>query len=250
MTRKIFFCLITLSFSYSIWSQKEQKVIGDFDNDNLSDTLYYKDYRFVDQYRDKDISYICKIVRGNGKIFNFNLPLGYDFIQFFKCDKDGCIGTYQWKTGDSGFETNETYIYKKEYDNWILEKRETVYKEGKKEVYKPKVPIGIDGKKYKIEPKSDLNDFSGIYKLKSCQDSRFTIKITKRQKIYYYLIFDKEKTISKGKVILNKNNFNLGKIKGIFPNGNLKIENYDDVIPKSLHFMQCEEKYLTFLKKS
>lgn len=250
MMTNFFLCLLTLSFSYSIWSQKEQNAIGDFDNDNLSDTLYYKDYRFVDQYRDKDISYVCKIVRGNGKIFNFNLPLGYDFIQFFKCDKDGCIGTYQWKTGDSGFEINENYIYKKEYDNWILEKSETVYKEGKKEVYKPKVPTGIDGKEYKIVPKSNLNDFSGIYQLKSCEDSRFSIKITKNQKTYYYSIFDNEKAISKGKVILNKNDFYLGKIKGVFSAGNLQIENYDAVVSKFSQFTQCDEKYLTFLKKS
>lgn len=238
----IILVLVLLNYSLGVAQEKES---GYFDSDNIEDTFEYK---FVSDSINGPI-YECKIIGGKGKKYSFNLGVGFEGISFFNCGK-GCIETSQTKEGMMGFDVSEIYRYKKEYDNWILEKRETVYKEGKKEVYKPKVPIGIDGKKYKIEPKSDLNDFSGTYKLKSCQDSRFTIKITKRQKIYYYLIFDKEKTISKGKVILNKNNFNLGKIKGIFSNGNLKIENYDDVIPKSLHFMQCEEKYLTFLKKS
>jgi hypothetical protein len=248
MTKKIFFFLITLSCTFSVFAQKEQKAIGYFDNDKFLDTLYYKDYRFIDQYRDKDISYICKIVRGNGETFNFNLPLGYDAIQFFECSKKGCIGTYQWKTGMNGFETNETYIYKKECDNWILEKSETIYKGGKKEAYTTEIPTGIDGKEYKIEAKSGYNNFTGIYKLKSCQDSRFKIEISKKQKTYYYLIFDKEKIISKGKVVMSKNNFSIGKIKGVFSSGNLQIVNYD-TDPKLLRFTQCNEKHLTFVKK-
>lgn len=68
--------------------------------------------------------------------------------------------------------------------------------------------------------------------------------------MYYYLIFDNEKTISKGKVILNKNYFYLGKIKGVFSDGNLHVENYNAVVPKLLNFTQCDEKYLIFLKKS
>ncbi|NRS88579.1 hypothetical protein HNQ02_001493 [Flavobacterium sp. 7E] len=248
MTKKIFFCLIILSCTFSVVAQKEQKTVGDFDNDNLSDTLYYKDYRFVDLYRDKDISYICKIVRGNGKVFNFNLPLGYDAIQFFQCSKKGCIGTYQWKTGINGFETNETYIYKKEFDNWILEKSETIYNGGKKEVYKDEVPTGIDGREYEIEAKSEINNFSGIYMLKSCQDSRFKIEISKKLNEYYYLIFDKEKIISKDKVVMSKNDFTIGKIKGTFSYGNLQIKNYDTANPKLLHFTQCNEEQLTFIK--
>lgn len=247
---KIIICLLILINNNSIWSQKEEKAIGDFDNDNLSDTLYYKDYKYIEEYRNKDISYVCRIIRGNGKIFNFNLPIGYDSVQISQCDKSGCIETYQWKTGASGFEINETYVYKKEYDNWILEKSETIYEGGKKEVYKPKVPTGIDGKEYNTEPKNQLNNFSGIYKLTTCQDSRFKIEITKNAKIYSYLIFDKEKIISKGKMVLNKNNFILGKIKGTFSNGNLQIQNTDAIHPKLLHFTQCDEKYLTFVKKS
>jgi hypothetical protein len=110
--------------------------------------LYYKDFTFDDQFRNKNISYKCKIIRGNGKIFNFDLPLGYGSIQISECDKKGCIMTYQWKTGIDGFKETETYIYKNNYDNWILEKDETNYENGKKEIYKPTVPTGIDGTEY------------------------------------------------------------------------------------------------------
>ena len=78
---KVIFCSIILLNSFFVWSQKEQKAVGDFDNDNLSDTLYYKDYKYIEEYRNKDISYVCKIKRGNGKIFNFNLPIGYESVQ-------------------------------------------------------------------------------------------------------------------------------------------------------------------------
>jgi hypothetical protein len=70
--------------------------------------LYYKDFTFDDQFRNKNISYKCKIIRGNGKIFNFDLPLGYGSMQISECDKKGCIMIYQWKTGIDGFEETET----------------------------------------------------------------------------------------------------------------------------------------------
>lgn len=84
--------------------------------------------------------------------------------------------------------------------------------------------------------------------MSTCQDSRFKIEIKKNAEFYCYLIFDKEKIISKGKMILNKNNFTLGKIKGILSSRNLKIQNSDAINPKLLHFTQCDEKYLTFIK--
>ena len=132
------------------FSQKEKKIISNFDNDTIIDTLYYKNFTFDDQFRNKNISYKCKIIRGNGKIFNFDLPLGYSSMQISECDKKGCIKIYQWKTGIDGFEETEIYIYKKYYDNWILEKDETEYENGKKN-YKTKLPTGIDGTEYKIK---------------------------------------------------------------------------------------------------
>jgi hypothetical protein len=151
MIRKNMSFYFLLLNSFIVFSQKEKKVMGDFDNDTVIDTLYCKDFTFDDKYRNKDISYKCKIVRGNGKTFYFDLPLGYSSIQISDCDKKGCIMIYQWKTGIDGFEETEIYIYKKIYDNWILEKDETEYKDEKKEVYKPKIPTGIDGTEYKIK---------------------------------------------------------------------------------------------------
>jgi hypothetical protein len=71
-------------------------------------------------------------------------------LVFFNYGK-GCIETSQTKEGMMGFDVSEIYSYKKEYDNWILEKRTTTYIDGKNEIYKPKNPIGIDGTEYKIK---------------------------------------------------------------------------------------------------
>jgi hypothetical protein len=151
MTKKKLFYVLILLNCFLVFSQKEKKITGNFDNDTTIDTLYYKDFTFDDQFRNKDISYKCKIIRGNGKIFNFDLPLGYSSIQISECDKKGCIMIYQWQTGIESFEETEIYIYKKNYDNWILEKDETEYENGKKEIYKSTLPTGIDGTEYKIK---------------------------------------------------------------------------------------------------
>lgn len=148
--KKLFYLLISLN-CFVAFSQKGKKIIGNFDNDTIIDTLYYKDCTFDDQFKNKDISYKCKIIRGNGKIFNLNLSLGYGSIQISECDKKGCIMIYQWKTGIDGFEETEIYIYKKKHDNWILEKDETHYENGKKEIHKTTLPTGIDGTEYKIK---------------------------------------------------------------------------------------------------
>ena len=234
-----------------VYCQENNKYSGFFDNDNLEDTINYK---FFSNQKD-GLFYKCRIICGNGKEYNFDLGVGFENINFYS-NKKGILETSQIKDGMQGFETNETYIYKNEYDNWILIKSETInkkqvlknrkgiYVNEKKEVYKPIVPTGIDGKEYQVETKTDANIFLGIYKLNSCQDSRFKIEITKNG----YLIFDKEKIIAKGKVIQDKNNFILGKIKGIFSKGNLEIENYHSDNTKLLHFTQCEERHLTFFK--
>lgn len=243
MIKKIII-LVLANFSFQIvFCQENKKDTGFFDKDNIEDIIYYE---FFTNQTDGPY-YKCKIVCGNGKDYNFDFGVGFECIGFFNCGK-GCIQIYQERIGMSGFETNETYIYKKEYDNWILEKSETIYKGGKKEVYKAEVPTGIDGTEYKIETKRGDNNFAGTYKLKSCQNSRFKIEISKEKNAYYYLIFDKEKIISKGKVIMSKNDFSIGKIKGEFSSGSIQIKNYDTANPKLFHFTQCDEKYLTFVK--
>ena len=118
--------------------------------------MFYKDCRFIEEYVNKDISYECKMTKGNGSISTFNIPLGYDSIQIQEGNKKGYIEIYQWKAGMNGFEIYETYVYNKKYNTWILHKSETLYQDGKKEIYKPKELIGIDGELYNVKTKSDL----------------------------------------------------------------------------------------------
>ena len=147
MMIKKYIILILVSFSFSIvFCQEGKKDTGFFDNDDIEDIIYYE--FFANQVDGP--YYKCKIICGNKREYNFDLGVGFEGIAFFNCSR-GCIETYQERVGMSGFETNEIYIFKKEYDNWILEKSETTYIGGKKEDYKPKVPTGIDGREYEIK---------------------------------------------------------------------------------------------------
>lgn len=137
----IILVLVILNYSLGVAQEKES---GYFDNDNIEDTLEYK---FVSDSINGPI-YECKIIVGNGKNYSFNLGVGFEGISFFNYEK-GCIETIQTKEGMMGFDVSEIYRYKKEYDNWILEKRTTTYVDKKNEVYKPKNPKGIDGIEYK-----------------------------------------------------------------------------------------------------
>lgn len=134
----IFFLQVTL-----IFSQEEKKVVDFFDSDNLSDTLFYKDLRYIDQFRDKDISYSFKIFLGNGKKQEFNLHLGYEYVQI-SSPKKGYLEIYQWKTGSQGFEQYETYKFNIELDTWFLQKIVTTNSDGKEKIYVPKQAIRID----------------------------------------------------------------------------------------------------------
>ena len=155
-SKTVFFFLVCIITQFSVFSQKEFKITGNFDNDKLLDTLFYKDCRFIEEYVNKDISYECKMTKGNGSISTFNIPLGYDSIQIQEGNKRGYIEIYQWKVGKNGFEIYETYVYNKKYNTWILHKSETLYQDGKKEIYKPKELIGIDGELCNMKTKSDL----------------------------------------------------------------------------------------------
>lgn len=141
--KTIILVLVILNYSLGVAQEKES---GYFDNDNIEDALEYK---FVNDSINGPI-YECKIIVGNGKKYSFNLGVGFEGISFFNCEK-GCIETSQSKEGMMGFDVSEIYRYKKEYDNWILEKRTITYVDKKSEVYKPKNPTGIDGIEYKMK---------------------------------------------------------------------------------------------------
>ncbi len=100
---------------------------------------------------------------------------------------------------------------------------------------------------------SDANqEIAGIYVLTSCENSRFKIKIEKNAGEYSFLIFDRNKIISKGKV--GKHNeddtlyLNFGKIDGIYDTDTIQIQNYGNAMNEYVHFTQCGEKYLAFIK--
>lgn len=88
-----------------------------------------------------------------------------------------------------------------------------------------------------------------FYVLKSCKNSRFSISITDGN----YKIFDKKKIISKGIVKINRtenpNLISLGKIEGAFYKDSIVIQNYGNSMNEYIHFVQCDSKYLTFVRK-
>lgn len=235
----IVFLQSTLSFS-----QVEKKVAGFFDADNLSDTLFYKDLRFIDEFRNKDIAYSCKILSGNGKKYEFNLGIGHESLQF-SSPKIGYIEIYQWKTGSQGFEQYETYKFNLEYDTWILQKIVTENADGKEENYIPEKPTSIDG----IEYKSEKPSFIGNYYL-SNDSKRFRITIKKNGEQNVFEIFDKNKKISSGIVkvqkVKEKDLIFLNDIEAEYKSCGLIVKNIQDGSGKQLHFTQYKNEYLTF----
>ena len=99
---------------------------------------------------------------------------------------------------------------------------------------------------------NNSQEIAGVYVLTSCENSRFKIKIEKKKDEYFFLIFDKNKIISKGK--LGKQNeddtvyLTFGKIGGIYDTDKIQIQNYGNSMNEYVHFTQCGEKYLTFIK--
>jgi hypothetical protein len=93
------------------------------------------------------------------------------------------------------------------------------------------------------------NSYEGSYLLESCDQSRFKIKIEKKDLEILYYVFDKSKIILKGKATKNKNIISLGKMSGEFSENKLIIQNYGNSMNDYNHFNQCSEKYLSFIKQ-
>lgn len=244
-TKSILMAIIVLKCAF-VFSQVEKKVVGFFDGDNLSDTLYYKDLRFIDEFRNKDIAYSCKISGGNGKKYEFNLGLGHESLQF-SSPKIGYIEIYQWKTGSQGFEQYETYKFNSEYDTWILQKIVTENADGKEENYIPEKPTSIDGTEFKSEKPS----YTGNYYL-SNDSKRFSIMIKQNGEQNVFEIFDKGKKISSGiakvQKVKEKDLIFLNDIEAEYKSCGLIVKNIRDGSEKQLHFTQYKNDYLTFKK--
>lgn len=104
-----------------------------------------------------------------------------------------------------------------------------------------------------INNKSSCDSLIGAYVLESCENSRFQIIINKKKGEYFYIITDKSKTIAKGKAKITDNqkytSIMLGLIGGIFSRKDIQIQNYGNEMNQFIHFTQCDEKYLTFVKR-
>jgi hypothetical protein len=95
-------------------------------------------------------------------------------------------------------------------------------------------------------------EITGVYVLTSCENSRFKIKIEKKAGAYLFLIFDKNKIISKGKLKTEKSDdviyLSFGKMGGMYSTNKIQIQNYGNSMNEYEHFTQCDEKYLSFVK--
>ena len=113
-----------------------------------------------------------------------------------------------------------------------------------------KINSSCSSNKEIVKPQKSKID--GLYILKSCEKSRFKINIYKVGKINMFSIFDRKKIISKGKLYLNNEDGEVivafGEIVGLFEKDKIVIQNHGDVVNQYMHFTQCGEKFLTFIK--
>lgn len=138
--------LFVYIFSYS------QKIIDDFNGDNIKDTLNYKCYKVgeIENIIEPTYKLILKISK-TGKLYKFDLPCVSDPV-ISSCGK-GCISLYD---DAKGTEYTQEYKYSKKYNDWILTLDETRYnyENGKVENDLPKkYKLGISGKKYFVTKK-------------------------------------------------------------------------------------------------
>ena len=114
-----------------------------FDNDNTTDTLYYR-------FSKNDTSgplYQCRLVRNGKQDFLFDIGVSTRSLHINECGK-GCIETYQWITGAQGYEEYNTYKYDKKYDNWIFVQQRVVSSNGRSEITNAETLTGINGTVY------------------------------------------------------------------------------------------------------
>lgn len=102
------------------------------------------------------------------------------------------------------------------------------------------------------ECSNSTDNFQGIYILETCEKGRFKIKIDKKDNSFNFNILDGEKSISKGKITIVKEEtvtyISLGEIEGILKDNTIQIQNYGNSVNEYSHFTQCDDKYLTFKK--
>lgn len=100
--------------------------------------------------------------------------------------------------------------------------------------------------------KKQTSELDGSYILKSCENGRFSIKLIKVKQDYDYLIYDKNKIISKGLLAIYNSEMpkqiDIGRIGGIFYGDSIVIQNSGNSMNQFTNFTQCDEKYLSFIR--
>jgi hypothetical protein len=127
-----------------------QEVVGDFNNDKIDDTLLYKCYKVGEIKEINEPTCKATLVLGKSKK-QYSFDISYVASPVISNCGPGCILVY-----DAAPDTEYTqeYTYFPKYNNWILTKDETLYKDenGKIENNIPKnYLLSIDNKKYPLK---------------------------------------------------------------------------------------------------
>lgn len=145
MTEKIamVFSMLMSFFLYS------QEIISDFNNDKIDDILTYKCYRVGEA---KDINEpTCRVILKLGKSEeNRRFDLTYVSSPVISNCGSGCILLFD---ASPDTEYTQEFTYFKKYNNWILTKDQTLYKDDNGKIVDnlpEKYLLSIDNKKYPI----------------------------------------------------------------------------------------------------
>lgn len=142
--------ILILLFTFSFSLSGQQKIIQDFNLDNIKDTMYIN----CNDSGHTDGQPYCEVEIITGKFnkkYNFNIyHVGSPTIGSYG---KGNIYLFDW-TKDT--EYTQEYDYSKKYDDWILTRDEQLlkYENDKEESSLPKgYLLGISGKEYPIKKK-------------------------------------------------------------------------------------------------
>ncbi len=141
---RIIYMLFFSAFIYS------QEVVGDFNNDKIDDTLIYKCYKVGEVQEINEPACKVTLVLGKSKK-QYSFDLKYVASPVISNCGPGCILFYD---ASADTEYTQEYTYFPKYNNWILTKDETLYKDenGKIENNIPKnYLLSIDNKKYPMK---------------------------------------------------------------------------------------------------
>lgn len=135
------FSILMSVFLYS------QEIISDFNNDKIDDKLAYKCYKVGEV---KDINEpTCRVILRLGKLEkSYSFDLTYVYSPVISSCGSGCILLFD---ASPDTEYTQEFTYFKKYNNWILTKDQTLYKDDNGKIVNnlpEKYFLSIDNKKY------------------------------------------------------------------------------------------------------